>query len=154
MDGIFLEPWLPPPEPGLARLAMEAADEAGLRSLDRWPEFRKGGIGFGDLPPFLAWHGVRGGHHLILVQPREVGALVPGARAPGLPEGWLEDLDLEALARPLARHPGFPGGASVHVVRILGPGRFKVRSWGEAPGDLVAGVLGRISGVRDWSGSA
>lgn len=151
MDGLFLEPWLPPPGPGLARLAMEAADEAGLARLEAWPEFQKGGIGFGGLPPFLAWHGVRGGHHLILVQPREVGALVPGARPPQLPEGWLQDLDLEALARPLARHPAFPGGASIHVVGILGPGRMRVRTRGEDPGDLVAGVLERISSVRGWS---
>jgi len=151
MDGIFLEPWLPPPVPDLARLAMEAADEASLARLDSWPEFRKGGIGFGGLPPFLAWHGVQGGHHLILVQPREVGALVPGARPPGLPEGWLEELDLEALARPLARHPAFPGGASIHVARVLGPGQARVRTRGEAPGDLVAQVLERISSVRGWS---
>ena len=49
-----------------------------------------------------------GRHHLVLVQPREVGALVPGARTAPLPEGWLEDLDLASLARPLAaRMQGF-----------------------------------------------
>jgi len=54
MDGIFLEPWLPPGEPDLARLAMVAADAAGVRDLRAWPELRKGGMGFGLLP-CLAW---------------------------------------------------------------------------------------------------
>ena len=152
MDGLFLAPWLPSPGPDLARLAMEAADEAGRIRCDAWPELRKGGVAFGTLPVFLPWLGVAGGrHHLVLVQPREVGGLVPGARTAPLPEGWLEALDLEALAAPLARHPAFPGGASVHVVGILGPGTFRVRTRGEAAAEVVAGVLGRISGVEAWT---
>jgi hypothetical protein len=151
MDALFLEPWLPPARPDLARLAMEAADEAGLSRCDAWPEVRKGGLGFGDLPPFLAWHAFDGKrHHLILVQPREVGALVPGARTASVPEGWLEHLDLDALARPLSRHPAFPGGASVHVVGILAPGLARVRSRGEDANVHVAGVLARISAVAEW----
>ena len=151
MSGLFLAPWLPPTDFDLLRLAMEAADANGSGRCDAWPEFRQGGIGFKALPAFLAWHGFDGaGHHLILVQPREVGALVPGARTRPLPERWLEDLDLEALAAPLARHPDFPGGASVHVAGILAPGLVRVRTRGRAPGDLVADVLERISAVRGW----
>ena len=52
-----IAPWLPPDHPDLARLAMAAADAAGIPTLRAWPEFRKGGVGFGDLPPFLAWRG-------------------------------------------------------------------------------------------------
>jgi hypothetical protein len=146
-----LHPWLPPAEPDLVRLAWEAADEAGKAALHAWPEVRKGGIGFGDLPPFLAWHGTKDGrHHLVLIQAREVGALVPGARPAALPAGWLEALDLEALARPLARHPDFPGGASVHTVHLPGGHVARVRTWGETAPDLVAGVLARVSVIRDW----
>jgi len=152
MDGIFLEPWLPPAEPDLARLAMEAADDAGLGALAAWPEWRKGGVGFLDLPPFLPWHGVLGGrHHLVLVQPREVGALVPGSRPAAMPSGWLDSLDLPALARPLARHPGLGGQASVHVVQLLGSGRALVRTFGEACPDLVTSVLQRLTGVAAWT---
>lgn len=146
-----LQPWLPPDEPDLVRLAWEAADEAGVAELRAWPERRKGGLGFGDLPPFLAWRGLRDGHpHLVLLQPREVGALVPGARPAGLPADWLAALDLAALARPLARHPAFPGGASVHVVRLPGGPRAEVRTWGEPAPDLVAAVLGRVGCFQDW----
>jgi len=131
---------------------MAAADDAGLARCDAWPEWRKGGVGFGDLPPFLPWHGCAGGrHHLILVQPREVGALVPGARPRPLPEAWLEALDLGALARPLARHADFEGGASVHVVRVLGPGRAEARTSGAPAADLVSAVLERLSGVTGWA---
>jgi len=144
-------PWLPPEQPDLARLAMAAADAAGIRELRAWPELRKGGIGFGDLPPFLSWRGEEGGRlHLVLVQPREVGALVPGARSAPLPERWLESLDLDSLARPLACHPDFPGGASVHVVRLAGPGRAQVRTLGEPGPALVRAVLERLTGVVAW----
>ena len=153
MDRIFIEPWLPPLEPSLARLAMEAADEAGQERCGAWPEVRKGGVAFGDLPPFLAWHGVAGGrHHLFLVQAREVGALVPGARPRPLAEARLERLDLEALAQPLARHPAFPGGASVHVLHLLGPGRGRVRTYGVAGGPLVPELLARLTGIKEWPG--
>ena len=146
-----LQPWLPPAGPDLVRLAWEAADGAGDGALRAWPEVRKGGIAFGDLPPFLAWRGTQAGrHHLVLLQVREVGALVPGARPAALPEGWLEALDLDALARPLARHPDFPGGASVHVVHLPGGNQARVRTSGEAAPDLVAGVLERVSAVRGW----
>lgn len=146
-----LQPWLPPAEPDLVRLAWEAADEAGDGALRAWPELRKGGIGFGDLPPFLAWQGTSGHrHHLVLLQAREVGALVPGARTAPLPPGWLEALDLEALARPLARHPAFPGGASVHVVHLPGGNVAQVRTRGEAAADLVAEVLRRVSAIQVW----
>jgi hypothetical protein len=147
-----VEPWLPPASPDLAALAMAAADAAGLPTLRAWPELRKGGIGFGDLPPFLSWRGRRAGAwHLILLQPREVGALVPGARTPPLPEGWLEALDLEALARPLARHPDFPGGASVHVVQLPGGPAFRLRSYGVPAPELVAAVLARVSSIEAWN---
>jgi hypothetical protein len=146
-----IAPWLPPDQPDLARLAMAAADAAGVRELRAWPERRKGGIGFADLPPFLAWQGGEGGRgHLVLVQPREVGALVPGARAAALPEGWLEGLDLDSLARPLAGHPDFPGGVSVHVVHLAGAGRARVRTWGEPGPAVVRAVLERLTGIGSW----
>ena len=146
-----IEPWLPPEQPDLARLAMAAADAAGVAELRTWPERRKGGIGFGDLPPFLSWRGREDGReHLVLVQPREVGALVPGARNAPLPGRWLEDLDLENLARPLAGHPDFPGGAAVHVVRLTGIGRAQVRTSG-APGPaVVRAELELLTGVERW----
>lgn len=151
MDGNFLEPWVPPPDPDLVRLALEAADEAGRTACDAWPERSRGGVGFGALPPFLAWHGRREGQeHLVLLQAREAGALVPGSRTVPLPAGWLEALDLEALAAPLARHPDFPGGASVHVVGIAGRGLARVRTRGRAAPDLVAEVLARVTVVADW----
>ena len=146
-----LQPWLPPSEPDLVRLAWEAADAAGVAELRSWPEVRKGGIGLGSLPAFLAWRGtLEGRYHLVLLQVREIGALVPGARKAGLPEGWLETLDLPSLARPLARHPDFPGSASVHVVHLLGGNRVRVRTWGDAAPSLVAEVLRRLSGLEGW----
>lgn len=145
-------PWLPPVPPDLPRLAMAAADAEGLAELRSWPEWRKGGVGFGDLPPFLPWAGQAGGRwHLVLVQPRELGALVPGARVAPLPEGWLEALDLAALARPLALLPDFPGGAGVQVVAVAGPGRARVRSHGAAAPGLVRTVLARLTGREDWA---
>jgi hypothetical protein len=152
LDGMqSVEPWLPPATPDLALLAMSAADEAGVASLRTWPELRKGGIGFGDLPPFLCWRGLSpGGWHLVLVQPRELGALVPGARTAALPEGWLDALDLAALARPLARHPDFPGGTSVHVAHVPTSGRFRVRSFGQPDPGLIPLVLQRTSTVAAW----
>jgi hypothetical protein len=149
---ITVEPWIPPTSPGLALLAMEAADEAGIRSLRVWPELRKGGIGFGTLPPFLCWRGVaNGASHLVLLQAREVGALVPGARTAPLPEGWFESLDLPSFARPLARHPDFPGGASVHVVHLSGRASFLVRTLGTPAPDLVVEVLKRTSHIQIWN---
>ncbi|MDR3671752.1 MAG: hypothetical protein P4L36_12960 [Holophaga sp.] len=143
-----IEPWLPPREPDLARLAMAAADAAGIQVLRSWPELRKGGIGFQELPPFLSWQGLEGGRrHLVLLQPREVGALVPGARSAPLPERWLERLDLDSLTRPLACHPDFPGGAAVHVVHLAGAGRAQVRSAGEPGPGVVRAVLERLTGV-------
>ncbi len=146
-----LDPWLPPSTPDLARLAMDAADEAGLSTLRAWPEIRKGGVAFGDLPPFLPWKGCEGSAwHLVLLQVREIGALVPGARPAGLPQGWLEALDLQALARPLARHPDFPGGASVHIVQLPGGDAFRVRTFGLPALELVAEVLKRTSHIQSW----
>jgi hypothetical protein len=146
-----LQPWLPPTEPDLVRLAWEAADAAGVAALRAWPERRMGGIAFGGLPVFLAWRGTQeGGSHLVLLQAREVGALVPGARRPGLPEGWLDTLDLASLARPLARHPDFPGGASVQVVHLPGGNLARIRTWGAAEPGLVAEVLRRLSGLEGW----
>ncbi len=145
-----LQPWLPPAEPDLVRLAWEAADAAGMAELRTWPEFRKGGIGLGSLPAFLAWRGTLEGRcHLVLLQVREVGALVPGARKADLPEGWLETLDLPSLARPLARHPDCSGG-SVHVVHLPGGNLARVRTWGDAAPSLVAEVLRRLSGLEGW----
>jgi hypothetical protein len=146
-----LQPWVPPAEPDLARLAMDAADEAGVASLRAWPEARKGGIGFGELPPFVSWRGTLDGHHhLVLFQAREVGALVPGARTAPMPAGWIGALDLEALARPLARHPAFPDGTSVHVVHLPGGNKARIRTWGIAAPELVAEVLRRVSAIQDW----
>lgn len=149
---ITVEPWVPPTTPDLAALAMAAADEAGIASLRAWPEVRKGGIGFATLPPFLCWRGMQAGAwHLVLLQAREVGALVPGARIERLPEGWLESLDLAALARPLARHPAFPGGASIHVVHLPGGESFRVRTFGTTAPELVAEVLKRTSHIQIWN---
>jgi hypothetical protein len=153
MAELIVEPWLLPPQPDLARLAMEAADALGVAELRAWPEARRGGIGFGALPPFLSWHGVQDGkHHLVLLQPREIGALVPGARMEALPPQWLEAMDLEALARPLARHPAWEGAiASVHVLRLHRAGEAQVRSAGEPAPEVVQAVLARLSDVRIWS---
>jgi hypothetical protein len=153
LDGMLsVEPWIPPVVPDLATLAMAAADAAGLGSLRAWPEWRKGGIGFGDLPPFLSWRGRQNGtSHLILLQPREIGALIPGARTAPLPSGWFEALDLDALARPLASHPDFPDGASVHLVHLPGGERFQVRTYGSEAPELVAEVLKRTSHIQIWN---
>ena len=130
---------------------MEAADEAGLASLRAWPSVRKGGVSFEQLPTFLCWRGqVDGTWHLVLLQAREVGALVLGARTAPLPPGWLEALDLEALARPLVRHPDFPGGSSVHVVHLPAAEAFRVRTFGTPAPDLVAEVLKRTSHIQIW----
>ena len=155
MSPLTVEPWILPPQPELARLAMEVADLLDVRLLRAWPEARKGGIGFGDLPPFLSWHGVREGrHHLVLLQAREVGALVPGARIQALPPNWLATLDLDSLARPLAHHPAFEGGAAVQVVRLVGAAgnpEVHVRSYGEPAFDVVRAVLDQVSSVKLWS---
>ena len=146
-----LAPWIPPPTPDLAHLAMRAADEAGLQALRAWPEVRKGGLAIGDLPPFLAWRGQAGaGWHLVLVQPREVGALVPGARPQPLPVGWLDALALEDLARPLQLHPDFPGGVHLQVVQVLPGGAVRIRTAGTPAPDLVQAVLARLSPVAGW----
>ena len=151
MPRIDVEPWIPPTEPSLGRLAMEAADAEGLRELRAWPDVRGNGVVFGDLPPFLCWTGSEDGrHHLVLLQARELGALVPGARMIDLPEGWLRELDLESLARPLRRHPAFPGGASVQVVRVRKAGEADLRSAGTAPAAILLAVLARLTGVVDW----
>lgn len=147
-----VEPWIPPREPDLARLAMAVADQLDVRELRAWPEARKGGIGFGTLPPFLSWLGIQQGqHHLVLLQAREVGALVPGARIAPLPERWLDTLDLEALARPLAHHPAFHAGASVHVVHLKRDGEAQVRSYGDPAPNVIRAVLERLSDVQAWS---
>lgn len=152
MVDVRVEPWVLPAQPELARLAMEAADQLEVQELHAWPEAWKGGIGFGALPPFVSWHGQQGGrHHLVLLQAREVGALVPGARVAPLPEGWLDTLDLEALARPLARHPAWPGGASIHVVQVSSRGEARTRSYGEAAPEVIRAVLARLSDIQVWS---
>ena len=152
LDGMrSVDPWIPPASPDLAQLAMEAADEAGIASLRAWPEIRHSGVAFGDLPPFLCWKGREArAWHLVLLQAREIGALVPGARRADLPAGWLAALDLEALGRPLARHPEFPGGASVHVVHLPGGDTFQARTFGSAAHDLVIDVLKRTSHIQSW----
>jgi hypothetical protein len=147
-----LEPWIPPLVPDLALLAMEAADEEGISSLRLWPEVRKGGIAFSGLPPFLCWRGrCRDAWHLVMLQAREVGALVPDARVTPLPEGWLEALDLEALGRPLSRHPAFPGGASVHVVHLPGGNTFRCRTFGDSASRLIEEVLRCTSHIQVWN---
>ena len=142
------------PEPLKCRPAsghLNRADEAGVASLRAWPELRKGGVGFGSLPPFLCWRGrAEGTWHLVLLQAREVGALVPGASTAPLPGGWLEGLDLPALARPLARHPDFSGGASVHVVQLPGGDAFRVRTYGTPAPAVVAEVLKHTSHIQIW----
>lgn len=150
-DRFPLAPWLPPAEPDLARLAWDAADREGLGSLRGWPEVHKGGIAFGGLPPFLSWRGQDGGGwQLVLLQPRELGALVPGARVAPLPEGWLEALALEDLARPLVLHPDFPGGTSLQVAQLPHPGLARVRTAGRQAPELVGAVLARLTGREDW----
>lgn len=150
MEAFALEPWIPPTSPDLARLAMMAADAEGVASLSVWPEVDKGGIRFGELPPFLVWRGVHEGRiHLVLLQPREVGALVPGARAAQLPTGWLDALDLASLARPLRHHPEVEG-CTVHVVSLPAAGEARVRSAGPVVPDLVSRVLDCVSGVSVW----
>ncbi len=152
MDDLQVAPWVLPPEPDLARLAMEVADQLEVRELHAWPEARKGGIGFGSLPPFLSWLGVQHGiRHLVLLQAREVGALVPGARTAPLPQRWLEDLDMESLARPLAHHPAFGTGASIHVVSPTPKAEVRVRSYGVAAPEVIRAVLERLSDVQVWS---
>lgn len=152
MNDLRVDPWIPPLQPDLARLSMEVADQFEVRGLRAWPEARKGGIGFGPLPPFLSWLGVQDGlRHLVLLQAREVGALVPGARTAPLPERWLESLDLESLARPLAHHPALEGAASVHVVQLGAAGKAQVRSYGEPAPKVIRAVLERLSDVRVWS---
>ncbi len=151
MTDYALEPWIPPASTDLARLAMDAADAEGVISLTAWPEADKGGVRFGALPPFLVWRGVEADRiHVVLVQPREVGALVPGARKALVPDGWLEALDLEALARPLRHHPDLRGCA-VHVVHLPAGGHAKIRDAGPAVPELIAAVLDRLSGVKVWS---
>ncbi len=146
-----IEPWVLPLQPDLARLAMEVADRLDVRQLHAWPEARKGGIGFGSLPPFLSWLGVqKGKRHLVLLQAREVGSLIPGARTAPLPQQWLNTLDLESLARPLAQHPAFEDGASVHVVHLAAKGQAQVRSYGDAAPEVIRAVLERLSDVRVW----
>jgi hypothetical protein len=148
---VYVEPWIPPVSPELAALAMEAADRAGIASLRAWPEWRKGGIGFGTLPPFLCWRGLAGDRwHLVLLQAREVGALVPGARTEPMPRDWFDDLDLESLARPLTLHPDFPGGVSVHVAHLPGGASCRVRSFGRSAPELVIEVLKRTSSIEAW----
>ena len=88
--------------------------------------------------------------HLVLLQPREVGALVPGARTAPLPEGWLDALDLDSLARPLRHHPHLMGCA-VHAVSLPASGEAHVRSAGPSAPGLIAAVLDRVSGVKVWS---
>lgn len=153
LDGMLnVEPWIPPTSPDLAVLAMDAADRAGIHSLRGWPERRMGGVGFGTLPPFLCWRGLENGTwHLILLQAREVGALVPGARTEPMPPGWLDELDLESLARPLSWHPDFPGGVSVHVVHLPGGDSYRVRTFGASAPELVAEVLKRTSHIQVWN---
>lgn len=151
MTALHASPWIPPAEPPLQRLAWEAADREGLVSLGAWPEVRMAGVAFGDLPPFLAWQ-VRdsGAHHLVLLQVREIGALARQSSLEVLPEDWLERLDLPALARPLAIHPDFPGGTSVHVVRLAAPGLLQVRSLGRDGAAAVRYVVQQLTGKADW----
>jgi hypothetical protein len=148
----LVEPWIPPAQPTLGRLAMEAADESDQTDVRGWPEVHGNGVRFSDLPTFLCWIGGENGHHhLVLLQARELGAIIPGAKPSGLPEGWLTSLDLEALARPLRRHPAFPGGAAVHVVQVVGPGQARVRSVGELAAPILAEVLTRLTGIDSWA---
>lgn len=152
MNDLLVEPWVLPLQPDLARLAMEVADQLDVRELRAWPEASKGGIGFGSLPPFLSWLGVQNGlKHLVLLQAREVGAMVPGARTAPLPDHWLENLDLESLARPLAHHPALGDGASVHVVHLKPKAEVQVRSYGDAAPEIIRAVLERLSDVQVWN---
>lgn len=158
MSDLHLEPWIPPAEPDLARLAMEVADRLEVAELRGWPELRKGGIGFWVLPPFLSWHAVKdGAQHLVLLQPREVGSLVPGARMEPLPNRWLGTLDFESLARPLAHHPAWGGAvASIHAASVAPKAEGEgvdvwVRTYGASAPDVIRAVLDRVGGVKLWS---
>jgi hypothetical protein len=62
----------------------------------------------------------------------------------------LDGLDLASLARPLARHPDFPGGTSVQVVHLPGGERFRVRTFGTPAPDLVVEVLKQLSHIQNW----
>lgn len=155
MDGRAVGPWIPPAEPALGRLALMAADAEGLAKVGAWPELRGNGVAFAGLPTFLCWRGEEAGRqHLALLQARELGALQPGARVEPLPADWLARLDLEALARPLRIHPDFPGGASVHVLQVHGPGAARVRSAGGDAPALLSAMLERLTGIRGWRISA
>lgn len=152
VDELTVEPWILPPKPVLARLAMDVADALNVKELRSWPIADRGGIGFGGLPPFLSWHGLQNGkHHLVLLQAREVGGLVPGAKTAPLPQRWLENLDLESLARPLAHHPAFEGGAAVHIVHLSARGEAQVRSYGESAPEVIREILARLSDVQVWN---
>lgn len=143
-------PWLPPASPSLERLAWDVADAEGLSTLRAWPEIRMAGVAFGGLPPFLCWQVFDGAHHLVLLQVREIGALLRQSNLEVLPDRWLESLDLAALARPLARHPDFPSGTTVHVVQLIAPGHLQVRDHGHAAPDAVIFVVQRLTGIADW----
>jgi len=144
-------PWLPPASPSLERLAWEAADAAGLPLLKSWPTISMAGVAFGGLPPFLCWQVFDGAHHLVLLQVREIGALLRQSNLEVLPEKWLDTLDLEALGRPLAIHPDFPGGASVQIVHLIAPGHLQVRHHGKAAPEVVRYVVEQLTGIREWS---
>jgi len=151
MKDFQASPWIPPASPTLARLAWEAADVAGVSELKAWPEVQMAGVAFGSLPPFLCWHVFDGAHHLVLLQVREIGALLRKSSLEILPEGWLDALDLEALTRPLAIHPDFPGGASVQVVHLMAPGRLQVRGHGKPAPEAVLRVVSRLTGIAEWA---
>jgi len=130
---------------------MAAADEEGIAALTAWPEVRGNGLAFAGLPPFLCWRGRAAGRtQLVLLQARELGGVVPGARPAPLPVGWLRYLDLEALARPLRRHPAFPGGVAVQVLRVACAREAWRRGPEPAPAAFLDEVLARLTGLRGW----
>ncbi|MBK8794852.1 MAG: hypothetical protein IPN59_17425 [Holophaga sp.] len=147
---IQASPWIPPGLPSLERLAWEAADAADITTLRAWPEVQLAGVAFGGLPPFLCWQVFDGTHHLVLLQVREIGALLRQSRMEVLPKDWLKTLDLPSLAQPLAIHPDFPGGTSVHVVHLIEPGRLRVRDHGQPAPEAVVLVVARLTGIHDW----
>ncbi|MDP2876882.1 MAG: hypothetical protein Q8O00_11905 [Holophaga sp.] len=151
MTDLQASPWIPPASPSLERLAWEAADSAGLATLKAWPQVHMAGVAFGGLPAFLCWQVFDGANHLVLLQVREIGALLRQSSLEVLPEDWLNTLDLESLARPLAIHPDFSGGVAVHVVQLLGPGHLQVREFPQPAPGAVLYVVERLTGITDWT---
>ncbi|MBI4913215.1 MAG: hypothetical protein HY823_10795 [Acidobacteria bacterium] len=132
------------------RLVLEAEDREGPLE-PPVPQVRGNGLVLGALPSVLCWRGREGPRvQLMLLQARELGALVPGARMDPLPPGWLDSLDLAGLAQVLRGHPDFGPGCGVHGLAVQGPGAARRRGHGPWSGTLGAGALARLTGIGGW----